>query len=251
MGCSVGRSPTEVGSAQGWAEGCAHPSVVGTTEKGKDDAGSSSAVAGPSWGRWGWVCMVPSGAPARFLPGPGLGGPIPTCRAPARAGHPGCLWVAEGCEVLRAVAGCGHGERRVPALCVAWVRVLGCSCTPRPSFSIPGAGVRASPGVGGSPEAWSRRGVPVSPRARVCGASPELPCHRSVWEAACGAACIRLRCHGAGGLLGFWTPPFWEGTACGWGCQGVGEAVGGLGVLAGPAQEGDKAPGLIPSACQP
>lgn len=229
MGCSVGRSPTEVGSAQGWAEGCAHPSVVGTTEKGKDDAGSSSAVAGPSWGRWGWVCMVPSGAPARFLPGPGLGGPIPTCRAPARAGHPGCLWVAEGCEVLRAVAGCGHGERRVPALCVAWVRVLGCSCTPRPSFSIPGAGVRASPGVGGSPEAWSRRGVPVSPRARVCGASPELPCHRSVWEAACGAACIRLRCHGAGGLLGFWTPPLLGGhcmrlglSGGGGGCRGAG-----------------------------
>lgn len=132
----------------------------------------------------------------------------------------------------------------------------GCACLgararrvpPFPSLEL-GSG----PPLGwGGPRRRGAAGVSPCPHAHAC-AVPAPSCRAT---AVCGKPRAVLPASGCVAMVpgGFWDsgpPPFWEGTACGWGCQGVGEAVGGLGVLAGPAQEGDKAPGLIPSACQP
>ena len=191
------------------------------------------------------ACVLPAGPWPR-----GSGGPHPHVR--------GERGVRDVSGWRRAAGGCWLWAQRVsrasPArhTCVrmgagAGVRVQGCLCAPCPSFSIPGAGLQGSPGVGGPPAGVALQGCPCVPartrvRCRPCAAAPPQ-CVGSRVRCCLHPAALPW-CRGAFRILG--PPPGRAPHAA-----GAGEAVGGLGVLARPAQEGDKAPGPSPRACQP
>lgn len=168
---------------------------TGRAEKCKE--GSSSAVVWPSWGHRGWVCAAAAGTTGslrapRQAPGAGLRGLSPCAGLWGELGvrH---VSVGQRCEVLRLLAPWHHMAGGACAWVCMGVRVHAAS---------PGA-LRVAGGGGGP----ARGAAGVSPCPCVPVRTRLRCCHRAAGAAAppqCvgsrrGAACIRQRCHGAGG----------------------------------------------------